>query len=180
MRSAFLDIGIVIRSIDSGEADKFITILTENHGLCNFIGRGARRMNSKKAPHLDMLNLVKFQTNKGENTNYLDQAETISFYPKIKTDLTKVSLCMTFCEIIFNTIPLEVEDREVFLSLKIFLDSIENSTDKKEANRLSRQFGLYLLRHLGYPPPKSPNTDNLTAYFETIMSKKIVSGEIRV
>jgi DNA repair protein RecO len=180
MNSSFSDTGIVIRSMDTGEADKYITILSENHGLSDFYARGARRQNSKKAPHLDVLNIIKFDIGRGEHPRFINQAETINFFPKIKTDFSKISLCLTFCEIIFNTLPQEENDREAYLSFKIFLEAIENTTDSKEINHLSRQFGLYLIRHLGFPPPKSPNSDNLATYFETIIGKKIISREIRL
>ena len=86
---------------------------------------------------------------------------------------------MTIAEILTNTLPVDVEDREIFLSLKAFLVGLETAEDKKNVNALGRRFGLFLLRHLGYPPPKSPDTDNLSAYFEIIMNRKIISKDIK-
>ena len=179
MRPSYADTGIVIRSVDSGEADKFVSIITENHGLQDFVARGARRIASKKAPHLDLFNLVKFQSGRGDNPRYLDQVESIAYYPEIKKDFAKVGLCLTIIEILLNTLPIEVEDREIFLSLKSFLEAIEKSNSVKENNRLGRKFGLFLLRHLGYPLPKLPETAKLTTYFESIMSKKLIGPLIK-
>ncbi len=179
MRSSFSDTGIVIRSVDSGEADKFISIITENHGLQDFIARGARRITSKKSPHLDLFNLVKFQTGRGEHPRFLEQVESIAYYPGIKKDFTKVGLCLTIIEILLNTLPVEVEDKEIFLSTKTFLEAIEKSTSPKETNKLGRKFGLFLLRHLGYSLPKFPETSKLTTYFESIMSKKLIGPLIK-
>lgn len=179
MRPSYADTGIVIRSVDSGEADKFISIITENHGLVDFVARGARRIASKKAPHLDLFNLVKFQSGRGDNPKYLDQVESVAYYPEIKKDFAKVGLCLTIIEILLNTLPIEVEDREIFLSLKSFLEAIEKSDSVKENNRLGRKFGLFLLRHLGYPLPKLPETAKLTTYFESIMSKKLIGPLIK-
>lgn len=179
MKSSFSDTGIVIRSVDSGEADKFITIITENHGLQDFIARGARRITSKKAPHLDLFNLIKFQSGRGEHPLFLEQAETITYYPGIKKDFAKVGLCLTIVEILLNTLPVEVEDREIYLSIKSFLEAVEKSDSSKETNRLGRKFGLFLLRHLGYPLPKLPETTKLTTYFESIMSKKLIGPLIK-
>lgn len=179
MTSPYSDNGIVLRSKDSGEADKFITLITEGHGLINCIARGARRLVSKKAPHLDVFNLIKFQMGRGENPLFLNQAETISFYPNIKSDFSKIGICMTIIEILINTIPAEVEDKEIFWSLKSFLEGMDKANDSREINHLGRQFGLFIIRHLGYPPPKSPTTENLSTYFESIMNRKIISKEIR-
>ena len=110
MNASYSDIGIVLRGNDSGEADKYITLITREHGLINCIARGARRISSKKSPHLDVFNIVKFQVGRGENPLYLNQAESTSFYPKIKSDFGKIGICMTIIEILLNTIPANVED----------------------------------------------------------------------
>lgn len=179
MTQSYSDIGIVIRSVDSGEADKFISVISENHGLGNFVARGARRITSKKSPHLDLLNIIRFSVGRGDSPRYLNQAESISFFPAIKKDYAKIGLCLTFTEILSNTLPLDVEDVEIYLSFKSFLEALEKTKDPKESNRLSRRFGLFLMRHLGFPPPKSPETDNLSGYFEALMNRKIISNEIR-
>jgi DNA repair protein RecO (recombination protein O) len=179
MKAAYSDVGIVVRAVDSGEADKFVSIISENHGLGNFVARGARRISSKKAPHLDLFNLIKFQAGRGESPHFLNQAESVAYYPNLKASYTKVGMALTIAEILTNTLPGEVEDREVFLSLKNFLEALDKAEDQKEINRLGRHFGLYLLRHLGYPEPKLPKTDNLATYFESIMNRKIISKEIR-
>lgn len=179
MSETYSDRGIVIRSVDSGEADKFVSIISENHGLGSYVARGARRITSRKAPHLDLFNLVRFSVGRGENPRYLNQVESVAFFPGIKKDFAKVGLSLTFAEILSNTLPLDVEDREIYLSLKSFLESLEKTEGKREINRLGRRFGLFLMRHLGYPPPKSPETDNLSGYFEALMNRKIISTEIR-
>jgi len=179
MKASFSDNGIVIRSVDSGEADKFVSIITENHGLQDFVARGARRLTSKKAPHLDLFNLIKFQCSRGEHPRFLEQVESVSYYPGIKKDFSKVGLCLTIIEILIYTLPVEVEDREIFLSTKSFLEAVEKSASQKETNRLGRKFGLFMLRHLGYPLPKLPETSKLTTYFESIMSKKLIGPLIK-
>jgi len=179
MRPSFSDVGIVIRSVDSGEADKFVSIITQNHGLQDFVARGARRITSKKAPHLDLFNLVKFQSGRGEHPHFLEQVESISYFPRIKQDFSKVGLCLTIMEILIYTLPVEVEDKEIFLSTRSFLEAVEKSDSPKETNRLGRKFGLFLLRHLGYPLPRLPETAKLTTYFESIMSKKLIGPQIK-
>ena len=179
MKESYSDIGIVVRVVDSGEADKYVSIISENHGLVQLMARGVRRPTSKKSPHLDLFNLIRFSVGRGDVTRYINQVESISFFPRLKSDYSKVGISMTIAEILTNTLPVDVEDREIFLSLKAFLVGLEAAEDKKGVNVLGRRFGLFLLRHLGYPPPKSPDTDNLSAYFEIIMNRKIISKDIK-
>lgn len=179
MKASFSDTGFVVRCVDSGESDKYVTVLTEKHGLVDFVARGARRLTSKKAPHLDQFNLIRFQSGRGDTPRYLEQVESVNYYPEIKKNFSKTGLCLTITEILLGTLPKEVEDKEIFLSFKAFLDAIEKAIDKKTVNRLGRQFGLFALRHLGFPPPKNPETDNLSAYFESIMNKKLIGPQIK-
>jgi DNA repair protein RecO (recombination protein O) len=179
MNSSYSDTGIVVRSVDSGEADKYVSILTEQHGLSHFVARGARRITSKKSPHLDLLNIVKFQASRGDSPRFLDQVESIFYYPKIKTNFSKINISFTIVEILTSTLPAEVEDKEIYLSLRSFLDAVEKSEGQREINRLGRKFGLFILRHLGYPTPKMSESANLTSYFETIISKKLISPKFR-
>jgi len=179
VKDSYSDIGIVVRVVDSGEADKFISVISENHGLGIFLARGVRRPASKKSPHLDLFNLIKFNVSRGDTPRFMSQVESVSFFPGIKSNYAKVGVSMTIAEILTNTLPVDVEDREIFLSLKSFLEGLEKAGDQKDINEISRRFGLFILRHLGYPPPKSPDSDNLSSYFEAIMNRKIISKDIK-
>lgn len=179
MKPQYTDTGFILRSVDSGEADKMVSVLSENHGLSIYIARGVRRLSSKKSSHLDLCNLVKFNVGRGDVPQFMNQVETIKYYPGIKSSFPKISLCLTIAEILTNTLPVDVEDREIFLSLKIFFDNLETAKDQKEINILGRRFALFILRHLGFPSPKNPDKDNLSVYFEAIMNRKIISKEIR-
>lgn len=179
MNASYSDIGIIVRVVDAGEADKFVSIISAGHGLGVFLARGVRRPTSKKSSHLDLLNLIKFSVGRGVSPRSLSQAESISYFPGIKSNYSKVGISMTIAEILNNTLPVDVEDHEMFLSLKSFLSGLEQAVSPDEIGKLSRRFGLFLLRHLGYPPPKFPEKDNLSSYFEIIMNRKIISKDIK-
>ncbi len=177
MRGSYNDLGVIIKTQDYKEADKVITILTATHGLVHYFAIGARRSASKKAAHLDLLSHIKFSANTSNNQSYLMQADSLNFFAEIKNNLKKIGLAMSFLEIIYHLLPAEVEDNETYKSFVIFLDSLNNSKDENSDKVLSRKFGSYLLRHLGYPPPPSSGT-NLSNYFETLMNRKIIGKEI--
>ncbi len=179
MKPAFSDIGIVLRTVDFGEADKLITIISHHHGMQDFIAKGARRLNSKKAPHLDIFNQVKFQIGRGYTPQLLLQAETVQYYPQIKANFEKTRSAMLFCEILNSLLPKEEDDKETYLSLTNFLSAINNSTNSKNNDDLINQFSLYLLRHLGYPAPKMLEAVSLPDYFETIINKRLISQGLK-
>lgn len=179
MKPAFTDTGIIIKSIDFAEADKLVGILSHYHGYQEFVAKGARRLNSKKAPHLDLFNLVKFQIGRGHNPQMLVQADTQEYYPHLRTNLEKVRIALSIAEILTSIMPQEEEDPESYLSLANFLHGLDKAASKAELSRLSQEYSLYLLRHLGYPQPKTLEVSNLSYYFETIINRKIISRGLK-
>ncbi len=176
MRRSYNDSGVIIKTLDAKEADKVISIVTENHGLVHYFAVGSRRSNSKKAPHLDLLTHLKLSASVSNHQNTLLQADSLAFFPELKQNLKKVGVAMSFLEILSQLLPAEVEDKEIYTSLVNFLTTL-NSAEDREIKALSSQFGSYLLRHLGYPPPSSLE-NNLSSYFETLMNRKIIGKEI--
>ncbi|KKT34477.1 MAG: repair protein RecO protein [Candidatus Collierbacteria bacterium GW2011_GWF2_44_15] len=179
MRQAFSDTGIVLKSVDFAEADKLVGILSHNHGYQEFVARGARRLNSKKAPHLDLFNKVKFQAGRGNSPQQLIQADTEEYFPQLKSNLEKVRIALSIAEILTSILPHEEEDRESYLSLANFYTSLNKSLEHNEIARLTNDYSLYLLRHLGYPQPKVLNPSTISVYFENLINKKIVSRSLK-
>ena len=179
MRQAFSDTGIVLKSVDFAEADKLVGILSHNHGYQEFVARGARRLNSKKAPHLDLFNKVKFQAGRGNSPQQLIQADTEEYFPQLKSNLEKVRIALSIAEILTSILPHEEEDRESYLSLANFYTSLNKSLEHNEIARLTNDYSLYLLRHLGYPQPKVVESSTLSIYFENLINRKIVSRGLK-
>lgn len=179
MPETYSDLGVVVRVVDYKEADKVVTLVTKNHGLVTLIALGARRSNSKKSPHIDLFNLVSFNVSGSQNLKFLLQVDIQQHFSSVKSSLNKIRLCMTFAEIICQIIPEGVDDAETYLSLLNFLSAIDSSENETELNSLSKKFGHYLLRHLGYPPPTNTSNGSLSSYFESIINRKIIGMEIR-
>lgn len=179
MKSAFADQGVVLKSVDFAEADKLVGLITHTHGYQEFVAKGARRLNSKKAPHLDLLNLIRFQAGRGRHPQILVQAESENCYPDIKRNFYKIKIALLVSEILTQTLSQEEEDTSMFVSLLNFLKSLDESKSVKNSEDLFAQFGLYVIRHLGFPPPPSNHGLDLIEYFEKIISRKIVSRTIK-
>jgi DNA repair protein RecO (recombination protein O) len=177
MLSGFSDRGIVLGSIDYKDGDRIVNLLTEYHGLARFLARGARKQGSKKGSHLDLFQLIRFQTQRGEGLFALAQVETEKFFPKVKQDFSKVRQTMTIAEILNNVLAYDVPDKEIFTSLENYLHGMESGNSADEAERITKKFGMYLLRHLGFPPP--PTGSSISNYFEKIIDRKIIATEIR-
>jgi len=174
MNKTFSDIGIVIRVINFGEADRFVDIVSQDHGLINLIAKGVRRITSKKAPHLDLLNLIKFQVARGRSPQIITQAELIE--PHLNLKMARTSFYLI--EILNSLLAPEQPDKELFLSLKNYLFHLNKTTSKEKSRKLSINFQLYLFRHLGFPEPKEKTPQAIMSHLENITSKKIKSRHL--
>ena len=56
------DVGFVVKRINLGEADRFVTIFTQNNGKIEVLAKGVRKITSKRSSHIELLNLVRFHS----------------------------------------------------------------------------------------------------------------------
>ncbi len=178
MTASISDQGIIIHQVRFGEADKFVFIFSQNHGLIKVVGKGTRRLTSKKSSHLDNLNLVKFQTNRGDVPQYLAQVETISAFSKIKADLKKTRTCFYLTEILHRTLAEGETDKALFESLKSFLQKLDQT--EKDYRDLAVEFQRNLIGRLGFPPPQNHEPATLIAYFESLIDRQLMSTQIKI
>ena len=171
------DEGIIIHQTRFGEADKFIKILSRRHGFIDTVAKGVRRSTSKKSSHLDNLNLVKFQTSRGKDPQYLSQIESINIYKNIKADLRKIRTCFYLSEIINLTLPHNQPDAELFTRFKQFLDDLNGQLG--DDRDLAVEFQKFLINQLGFSPPANYRPQTLVDYFESIIDRHLVTREIK-
>ena len=126
------DEGIVIHQTRFGEADKFVKILSRRHGFIDTIAKGVRRSTSKKSSHLDNLNLVKFQTSRGKDPQYLSQVESINLYRNIKADLRKIRTCFYLSE-------------TGSTQLEIFSDTLKKARLNLAIDQINERWGDFVL-----------------------------------
>ena len=51
--------GLILKRANFGEADRMLTILTKNLGKISVVARGVRKITSRRAGNVELLNLVK-------------------------------------------------------------------------------------------------------------------------
>ncbi len=180
MASSIVDVGIIIHQTRFGEADKFVKILTQNHGLIDTVAKGARRLTSKKSSHLDNLNLIRFSTNRGNPPQYLSQVETVIAFPKIKNSLYKVRTCFYLTEIMHHTLVESQADEALFDAFKQFLSRLEVLSDDESSRELAVEFQRFLISHLGFPLPVDERPEALVPYFESLIDRHLVSPKLKM
>jgi len=180
MTASISDVGIIIHQVRFGEADKFVKILSEHHGLVDTIAKGVRRLTSKKSSHLDNLNLIRFSTNRGKEPQYLTEVETVMSFPKIKKDLHKVRTCFYLTEVMNLTLVESQPDEALFGALKHFLIRLNDFPDDESPRDLAVDFQHFLIKHLGFPPPIDDRPEALVPYFESLVDRHLISPRLKM
>lgn len=146
--------GLILRHINFREADRLISIYTEDRGLVNVVAKGARRIKSKLAGSLEPFTLAEFMIVKGKNYDTVASSEVINVYRGIKNDLTKIKLAYYFSKIILETAKEMQRDNKLYnylLNIFDYLDKFEYKKNNK-LNWLVWFFIWHYLKLSGYQP----------------------------
>lgn len=90
---------IVLKTLDLGEADRVLTLLTRHFGKIRVIAKGIRRPTSRLAGHAETLAHAIFQLARGRELDVLTGAETRATYRSVREDLGRIAAAWYVVEI---------------------------------------------------------------------------------
>jgi DNA repair protein RecO (recombination protein O) len=141
---------VVLRHSDWGEADRLLTLYTRERGKVRAIAKGARRIRSRKAGHLEPFTRVTLQLAKGRDLLIVTQADTLDAYLPLGANLVKTSYAAYAVELLDRfTFEDENENNAIFRLLIEILSRIANEADPWLA---IRYYEVRLLDELGFRP----------------------------
>jgi DNA repair protein RecO (recombination protein O) len=141
---------VVLRHADWGEADRILTLYTRERGKVRAIAKGARRIRSRKAGHLEPFTHVTLQLAKGRDLLIITQADTLNAHLALGADLVRTGYGSYVIELLDRlTYEDENENTAIFRLLTEILDRIATETDPWLA---IRYYEVRLLDLLGFRP----------------------------
>ncbi len=78
---------VVLRHADWGEADRILTLYTREYGKLRVVAKGARKMRSRKAGHLEPFTHITVQLARARDLSIITQVETLDAYLPLREDL---------------------------------------------------------------------------------------------
>lgn len=81
----------MLRTLDLGEADRVLTLLTRHFGKIRVIAKGIRRPTSRLSGHAEPLAHATFQLARGRELDILTGAESRSTYRYLREDLGRIA-----------------------------------------------------------------------------------------
>jgi len=170
---------IILKRTNFGEADRYVSLFTRSKGKIAGVAKGIRKISSRRAAHLEMLNHSKLHLTLRRNIYYIDGAESISSYRELREDIAKIHLAYQCCELIEKLSPEGMPNVQVYDVLLLALNHINNLTDKvtiSYSDRIIERFFSRVLMEYGYISKDQPI--DVMNYAQQIIGRKFNSIEV--
>lgn len=171
------DTGYIIRRFNTQEADKYITILTQNNGKIDVLAKGIRKLSSKRAPNLELLNKISFQAvGKGQGSRLvLTEVNLVKTHTGLKSTLEQMKVLFTICELVSVLCPANQRQEDIFR----LIDTTLNELTTERYQFAIQSFQIKLLSSLGYWDARHAFVDaaDVQNFTESVMERKIRSSE---
>lgn len=143
---------LVLKAINQADKNKIYSLLSPELGKVSAMGRGVRKITSRRAGNLDSLNVISVKLSSYDGKFYsIDEVKLLKSFGGIKKDLTKLKLAYYLLELIHKTYEASSgEDAEVFGMLVKVLNAIDVSESVEVAKVLVHFFEFEYLKLTGY------------------------------
>lgn len=138
MSRTYKAIGINLKAMPLGEADRVLTILTKEHGLVRAVAMGARKQNSKLSGRSGLFVVNDLLLAQGRSLDKVTQAETLESYPGLSRNLKKLTAAQYLAELTLQQALSDQPQEELFELLTEHLGRIEGSIDAEILPRLTQ------------------------------------------
>ncbi len=146
---AFRVDAVVLRHSDWGEADRLLWLYTLEMGKIRVVAKGARKIRSRKAGHLEPFTRVHLLLAKGRDILLVTQAETIEAYLPLHEGLEGITYASYAVELLDRFTYEEGENRPLY---QLLVDTLSRLSQMPERDLVIRYFELRLLDLVGFRP----------------------------
>ncbi|HVZ58189.1 MAG TPA: DNA repair protein RecO [Patescibacteria group bacterium] len=173
--------GIIIKRHNVNEADRIVTMYTRDMGKISLKAAGVRRITSKRASHIELLNYATVSLYKAAGMPVLVEAQMLNSFAQIKNDLQKVGFAYHICELIDGLCPEGQEQAAIF---DLFKDTL-NELSLMQGDEIVftiHDFEVELLSLLGFWHKRPASSTELDThhFIENILERKLKSHRIFV
>lgn len=141
--------GLVIRTVDYKEADRLISIFTEEKGIVHAMARGARSLRSRQMAATQQFCYATFVLYKKGELYWVREAELIESFFGLRAGVEGLALASYFCEVL-SDVALAESDREL---LRVSLNSLYAIAEQKcELPKIKAAFEMRVCAVLGFMP----------------------------
>ncbi|MBK6645836.1 MAG: DNA repair protein RecO [Anaerolineales bacterium] len=141
---------VVLRHADWGEADRLLTLYTRERGFARALAKGARKVTSRKAGHLEPFTHVTIQLAQGRDLLIVTQVETINAFLPLRDSLIKTGYASYVVELLLRfSYEGEGANPSVF---SLLVQTLERLEAEEDAWLPVRYYEIRLLDAVGFRP----------------------------
>lgn len=141
---------VVLRHADWGEADRLLTLYTRDQGMVRALAKGARKVTSRKAGHLQPFTQITVQLAKGRDLLIITQVETVNAFLPLHDDLVKTGYAAYVVELLLRfSYEEEGANPSVF---RLLVDTLGRIEKEDDAWLAVRYYEMRLLDVVGFRP----------------------------
>lgn len=140
---------VVLRHSDWGEADRMLGLYTREQGKLRAVAKGARKLRSRKAGHLEPFTRVALLLARGRDMWIVTQAETVDAYLPLREDLVRTGHAAYVIELLDRFTYEEGENRSLYALL---VDTLGRISAGEDLFLTIRYYEIRLLDILGFRP----------------------------
>ena len=144
----YREVGIVLRTMRLGEADRIVTLVTEGRGKVRAVAKGVRKTKSRFGGRLEPLMHLSLQCYEGRSLDTITQADTIDHFRSIREDLDRLGRATQLLEVVDAIVQEGEDDPRLYQMLLGALRTLEASP----APLVVPAFFWKLLAHVGFRP----------------------------
>jgi DNA repair protein RecO (recombination protein O) len=126
MSGTYKATGINLKSTPLGEADRLLTILTEEHGLLRAVAPGSRKHKSSLGGRSSLFVVNQLLLVKGRSLDKVIQAESLESYPGLSQDLRKLTAGQYLAELALCQALSDQPQVELFAIIRQYLEWLEH------------------------------------------------------
>ncbi len=149
MTGLYRDNAVVLRSWKLGEADRIVSLMTQQNGKIRCVAKGARKTKSRFGSSVDPTNHLEVQLYRGKgDLDTLTQVQSIDRFPTLREDLELFARASSMLE----AVELVSQDREPNEALYTMLARGMHTVASSESHLVVAGFFLKLLAQEGFAP----------------------------
>ena len=142
--------GLILKSSQTGEQDRLVTLFTRDLGVVRAFAHGAAKAKGRSASATETLCYSTFTLSEHKGTYSISEATPVELFFDLRSDIERLSLAQYFCEVAMS---LTVEGEEASSQLKLILNSLYLlSKNLRDMRLIKAVFELRMMTVSGFMP----------------------------
>jgi DNA repair protein RecO (recombination protein O) len=140
---------VILRHTDYGEADRLLTIYTREQGKLRAIAKGVRKMQSRKAGHLEPFTQVALMLAQGHDLWIVTQAEAVEAFQPLRENLDKLGYAGYAVELLDRFTYEEGQNWQLY---QLLIETLGRLAKEEDTFVAVHYYEMRLLDLLGFRP----------------------------